>query len=119
MSNNKKNNDRADAKDVVTIDFVKSDPCFGCRYAVPKTKKEVERDGIFTRRFLCASIARLDTLERKVVHGMVKRDFDVASAALEEMRDAFYRHSGLLECEDIAVQPSCYVPWRREPEEDA
>lgn len=117
MSNDKKKDDWVEAKDIVTIDFVKSDPCYGCRYAVLKTKKEMERDGIFARRFFCASKARVNALESKVIHGMVQKDFDSAAAALEEMRRISNCQGGLLNCEDTTMRPWCYVLGSDDTEE--
>lgn len=58
----------------VTWDFVKDAPCYGCRFAVTKSDKEIQNDGMFTRRFLCKNLKRRDEIELEIIRAIVARD---------------------------------------------
>ena len=90
-----------------TYDFVKDDPCYRCRFAVPKSDKEIQNDGMFTRRFLCANMKRRDEMELEIIRAIVSRDYDKAKNVLFTLVDALRCGNGLLKVVD-STGPFCY-----------
>lgn len=92
----------------MTGDYVKDDPCYGCRFAVKKSEKEIQNDGMFTRRFLCANLMRRDEMELEIIRSIVARDYNKATYLLSTLVDALRCGNGLLLKVVDATVPVCY-----------
>lgn len=90
-------------------DFIKDDPCLGCKFAIKKTDDEIEHDGYFTRRYLCMNQDRLLKLKMQVIEAIVTNDFGAASASAAKLYAMTRRGRLKIDCEDSIVRPFCYV----------
>lgn len=96
-----------------TYDLVKDDSCYGCRFAVPKSDKEIQNDGMFTRRFLCANLKRRDEMELEIIRAIVVRDYDKATNVLSTLVDALRCRNGMMKVVDATITPLCYQKKER------
>lgn len=90
-----------------TFHFVKDDPCYGCKFAVPKNEKQIQYEGIFTRRFSCANRDRRDQMELEIIRAIVSGDYAKAMKKLSTLVDSKKYGNGLMPVVDAAV-PFCY-----------
>ena len=96
-----------------TFDYIKDDPCYGCKYAVRIPDSLLPNPWI--RRFGCSNRERRDSIVRSAKI-FLERNSDVA---VEEAKrnldvvvgmDRLYKKYGFMEAEFVAVgNPGCYV----------
>ena len=92
-----------------TFDFVKGDPCYGCAFASPKTEDEINEDGMFARRFICANGERIEGKEGKAILAIKSHQYDEAVSVLSELGHMTRRGISRMECEACFVRPMCYI----------
>ena len=93
----------------LTCDLIKDDPCYGCKFAVLKTKEQIEKDGWFTRRFLCANMERRDKLALAAIKALSFADYDKALSLASTLAHLPYEKSSLLNNVSEEIIPSCRV----------
>lgn len=101
-----------------TFDYVKDDPCYGCRFAALKTESEMNTDGMFSRRFLCMNRNRIGPLELSCIQALAAHEYCKALSIVSTLINMTKRGCFRLECEDSNCgAPFCYQ--KRETSNDA
>lgn len=99
------------------FDWVKDDPCYGCKHAVRLPDEEV--NGIFGRRFACRSVKRRNGLIEQAVKILeqsgwdmisIKRVYDLLGTIVTMDRE--FLEKGHYPCDDGIA------PWCKELEEE-
>ena len=91
-----------------TISYVETDPCYGCRFAVPKSENDIEHDGIFARRFFCANMRRRDDMELEIIRAICDRDYARAKNVLFSLEGSLRCGNGMMKVVDAIITPFCY-----------
>ena len=97
-----------------TISYVEADPCYGCRFAVKKSEKDIESDGIFARRFFCANMKRRDDMELDIIRAICDRDYMRAKNVLFSLEDSLRCGNGMMKVVDATITPLCYQKKERQ-----
>lgn len=90
------------------FDYVKDDPCYGCRFALPKSDAEMSIDGMFSRRWFCARVDRVESKEMSVVRAIASHDYAQALRIVNELQQMTKRGLCHLTCEETVLRPMCY-----------
>ena len=94
-------------KDYKEFDWVKDDPCYGCKHA--KRLKDDEVNGMFGRRFGCTRLGRISGVKsaavRSIEHDELREAAELVSLA-RDMRCDFVR-KGYFECSG-SIAPACF-----------
>ena len=89
-------------------DYIKDDPCYGCRFATKKTEEELNQDGLFSRRFLCMNRNRIDMKEMSAIRAIGVHDYSKALSMVSELIGMTARGCFRLTCEEVPIRPICY-----------
>lgn len=89
-------------------DYIKDDPCYGCRFATEKTEEELNQDGMFSRRFLCMNRDRIEQKEMYAIRAIVVHDHRQALSIVSELIQMTERGCFRLTCEEGTIRPHCY-----------
>ena len=92
----------------ITLDYVKDDPCYGCRFATEKTEEELNQDGGFSRRFLCMNRDRIEPKEMSAIKSIVNHEYGKALSIMSELIQMTARGCFRLTCEEGTIRPHCY-----------
>ena len=92
-----------------TFDYVKDDPCYGCRFALMKSQEMLEREGMFTRRFFCTNQCRLTERKMKLIKFVLEDNFTEALRMLNGIMDMCYERFMFKPSESL-IRPWCYNP---------
>ena len=89
-------------------DYIKDDPCYGCRFAIAKTEEQLNQDGMFSRRFLCMNRNRIEQKELYAIRAIIGHDHRKALSIVSELIQMTERGCFLLTCEEGPRRPICY-----------
>lgn len=90
------------------FDYIKDDPCYGCRFATEKTEEEMNHDGMLSRRFLCMNRNRIEQKEMYAIRSIVGHDYRKALSMVSELIGMTAKGCFRLTCEEGAIRPMCY-----------